>query len=43
MNNKLRDEYSCWPFRYFVIQNNKFIFIGHPEGSSFEFDYLMTL
>ncbi len=43
MNNELRDEYSCWPFRYFVIQNNKFTFIGQPEDSTFEFDYLMTL
>ena len=43
MNNGLRDEYSCWPFRYFVIQNNKFTFIGYPEDSTFEFDNLMTL
>ena len=43
MHNKLRDEYSCWPFRYFVIQDNKFSFIGQPEDSTFELDYLMTL
>lgn len=43
INNKLRDEYSCWPFRYFVIQNNKFTYIGFPKESTFEFDYLMTL
>ena len=43
INNTLRDEFSCWPFRYFVIENNKFTFIGNPENSTFELDFLLSL
>ena len=43
MNNELRDKLACWPFRYFVIQNNKFIHIAQPEDSTFELDYLTRL
>lgn len=43
MKNNLRDEFSCWPFRYFVIKNNKFTYIGNPEKSTFELDFLLNL
>ena len=43
MNNEFQDKLACWPFRYFVVQNNKLIHIGQPEDSTFELDYLMKL
>ncbi len=43
MNNELRDKLACWPFRYFVVQNNKFTHIGQPEDSTFDLDDIINL
>ncbi len=42
MNNDIQNIFSCWPFRYFVIQydtdNNNFnlLKIGEPEDAEFD-------
>jgi len=36
MNNSFETEYSAWPFRYYIISNNKFVHIGQPNNSMFE-------
>lgn len=36
MNNDFETEYSCWPFRYYVIANNKIKYIAYPEDSTFD-------
>lgn len=41
MNNDFETEYSAWPFRYYIIKNNKFIQIGDPDDSQFDICHLM--
>ncbi len=36
MNNQFETLYASWPFRYYVIKNNKFIKIGTPDDSQFD-------
>ena len=47
MNNEFEAKYAAWPFRYYVVQNNKLINIGQPNDSYFEltelFDFLKKL
>lgn len=43
MNNEFQNEFACWPFRYFVVKNNKLIHIGQPNNSTFELSYLMKM
>lgn len=42
MNNEFESQYSCWPFRYFLIKNNKFIEIGSPDDSQFDICELIS-
>ena len=36
MNNDFENKYCPWPFRYYIIKNNKFIKIGEPDDSQFD-------
>ena len=42
MNNDMQNVFSCWPFRYFIIEydshTDNFIFskIGEPENAEFD-------
>lgn len=36
MNNDFEKEYSPWPFRYYIVKNNRFIKIGEPDDSQFD-------
>lgn len=36
MENNFEKEYSPWPFRYYVVKNNKFLKIGEPDDSQFD-------
>ncbi|AYV76331.1 MAG: iodothyronine deiodinase [Terrestrivirus sp.] len=43
MNNDAESKYASWPFRYYVISNNKTIkFIGQPEESYFDITELFN-
>lgn len=41
MENQFETQYSAWPFRYYVIKNNKFLKIGDPDDSQFDICELM--
>ena len=36
MQDEFETQLACWPFRYFVIKNKKFIKIGQPDESEFD-------
>lgn len=36
MNDEFETLFASWPFRYYVIRDNKFIKIGQPEDSEFD-------
>lgn len=36
MNNDFEKIYAGWPFRYFIIKNDKLIKIGDPDDSQFD-------
>lgn len=36
MKNDALTKLACWPFRYFVIDNGKFVKIGMPSESQFD-------
>jgi len=40
MANDFETIFAAWPFRYFVINNNKFVKIGIPENSEFDVSLL---
>ena len=47
MDNKLQDELSAWPFRYYIIENDlndlnnyKFKYIPDPSDSEFNLSIL---
>lgn len=44
MDNELETKFSCWPVRYFVVSENKFINISNPSDSEINicdlFDFL---
>lgn len=36
MSNDFEKTYCPWPFRYYIIKNNKFLKIGEPDDSQFD-------
>jgi len=43
MENQFENTMACWPFRYFVVENFKLKYIGQPEDSTFEINFLMNI
>jgi hypothetical protein len=41
MNNDFETTYASWPFRYYIVKNNKFLKIGMPFDSEFDFGELL--
>lgn len=42
MLNEFETKFASWPFRYYIVKNNKFIKIGEPEDSEFDINGLIN-